>query len=283
MTNAGAVTFGDASSGGVSGVVSSVNSLVGSTADDQVGYSGIVASVVALDGGNYVVQSPYWDNGAATDAGAVTFGNGTTGVSGVVSSANSLVGSTTDDYVGSVVAVDGGNYVVRSRSWDNGAVTDAGAVTFGNASSGGVSGVVSAANSLVGSTAYDRVGSRGVVALDGGSYVVISSDWGNGAATYAGAVTFGNGTSGVSGVVSAANSLVGSTASDFVGSHGVVVLDGGNYIVLSSGWDNGAVTNAGAVTFGNGTAGVSGVVSGANSLVGSTAEDFVGKQLCGGV
>jgi ankyrin repeat protein len=32
--------------------------------------------------------------------GAVTFGSGTTGVSGIVSSANSLVGSVTDDLVG---------------------------------------------------------------------------------------------------------------------------------------------------------------------------------------
>ena len=29
--------------------------------------------------------SPYWDNGAATDAGAVTWGSGTAGFSGVVS------------------------------------------------------------------------------------------------------------------------------------------------------------------------------------------------------
>ena len=56
--------------------------------------------MTALTNGNYVVCSSYWDNGAATDAGAVTWGSGTAGVSGVVSSANSLVGSTANDRVG---------------------------------------------------------------------------------------------------------------------------------------------------------------------------------------
>ena len=53
--------------------------------------------MTALSNGNYVVRSPSWDNGAATDAGAVTWGSGDEGVSGVVSAANSLVGSTAND------------------------------------------------------------------------------------------------------------------------------------------------------------------------------------------
>ena len=61
--------------------------------------------------------------------------------------------------------------MVRSPDWDNGAVMDAGAVTWGSGTSG-VSGTVSAANSLVGSTAGDRVGYRGVTALSNGNYVV---------------------------------------------------------------------------------------------------------------
>ena len=40
--------------------------------------------------------------------------------------------------------------------------------------------------------------------------------------------------------------------------------------------DNGAAAGAGAVTWGSGTAGVSGPVSATNSLVGSTANDYVG-------
>ncbi len=94
----------------------------------NVGTSGLTA----LTNGNYVVLSQSWDNGTtATDAGAVTWGSGTVGVSGVVSSSNSLVGSTTNDNVGTsgVTALTNGNYVVRSVGWDNGTTTaDAGAV-----------------------------------------------------------------------------------------------------------------------------------------------------------
>ncbi len=325
--DAGAVTWGNATTG-ISGVVSAANSLVGSTAGDYVG----TGSVAALSNGNYVVSSDWWNNGAATSAGAVTWGNGTTGVKGAVSAANSLVGSWSNDVVGGVILLNNGNYVVRSpfwhnhtgavtwgnaatgivgqvsvtnslvgskdndeigwivtalsngnyvvgsESWDNGGVADAGAATWGNGTTG-IVGQVSAANSLVGSVADDRVGEL-VWALSNGNYVVSTEWWNNGAATNAGAVTWGNGTIGVKGAVSAANSLVGSTADDGVGSlGGVVLLSNGNYVVGSYRWDNGGVADAGAATWGNGTTGIVGSVSAANSLVGSTAGDWVGQYV----
>ncbi|MEQ8957523.1 MAG: hypothetical protein RLP02_06305, partial [Coleofasciculus sp. C2-GNP5-27] len=74
-----------------------VSMLTGSRMDDQIGSRG----VVALSNGHYVVSSPNWDNGTIKDAGAVTWGDGTTGIDGgVVSAANSLVGSSTDNQVG---------------------------------------------------------------------------------------------------------------------------------------------------------------------------------------
>ena len=257
---------------GLTGVVSAANSLVGSTAYDQVGLS-----VTALSNGNYVVNSYNWDNGGIFNVGAVTWGSGTSGVTGVVSAVNSLIGTAMNDYIGfgGVTALSNGNYVVNSYNWDNGAVIDAGAVTWGSGTAG-VAGTVSAANSLVGSTTNDQVGSNGVTALSGGSYVVRSLSWDNGAAFDAGAVTWGSGTVGVAGAVSTANSLVGSTASDQVGSTGVTALTNGNYAVVSPNWDNGAIANAGAVTWGSGTTGVAGTVSSSNSLVGSTANDQVG-------
>jgi PKD repeat protein len=276
--------------------VSAANSLVGSTLDDQVGCSGgdddcPSSGVVALNNGNYLVFSPYWHNGAADDAGAVTWGSGATGVSGVVSAANSLVGSAAGDQVGcrlggvddmsyGVVVLSNGNYVVNSKYWDNGAAADAGAVTWGNGTTG-VKGAVSAANSLVGSTAGDRVGYWGVTALSNGNYVVNSPGWDNGTVVGAGAVTWGNGTTGITGVVSAANSLVGSTEGDGIGfcgwyDYGVTALSNGNYVVNSPDWDNDGVVDAGAVTWGNGMTGITGAVSAANSLVGSTADDRVG-------
>ena len=254
-SSAGAVTWGNANSG-VSGEVSSTNSLVGSNPNDLVGNNGINM----LPNGNYVVFSPNWSN----NTGAVTWGSGTTGVSGTVSANNSLVGSNPNDYVGSngIATLTNGNYVVLSPNWSN----SAGAVTWGSSTSG-VSGVVSANNSLVGSNPNDQIGIGGVYALSNGNYVVDSSNW-NG---YRGAVTWGNGTSGVSGAVSASYSLVGSQTGDFVGDY-VSVLSNGNYVVGSPNWSN----RTGAATWGNGATGVSGEISANNSLVGSTAGDSVG-------
>jgi len=271
VLNAGAVTWCNGTTG-LNGGVTAANSLVGTTSSDQVGSGG----VTALSNGNYVVESLVWDNGAVSNAGAVTWGNGATGVNGAVSAANSLVGTTASDQVGSggVTALSNGNYVVESLVWDNGAVSNAGAVTWGNGTTG-VSGVVSAANSLVGSTASDQVGTS-VTALSNGNYVVSSSSWDNGGISNAGAATWGSGTTGVTGAVAAVNSLVGTTAGDAVGT--VVALTNGNYVVSSLNWDNGAIANTGAATWGSGTTGVSGAVSAANSLVGSTANDNVGSS-----
>jgi hypothetical protein len=100
-----------------------------------------------------VVESGDWDYGAVTDAGAATWGSGTTGVTGVVSAANSLVGSTPGDQVGiAVTALSNGNYVVASPFWDKGAVINAGAATWGSGTTG-VTGAISVASSLLGTTA----------------------------------------------------------------------------------------------------------------------------------
>ncbi|MFW3327962.1 beta strand repeat-containing protein, partial [Aliarcobacter butzleri] len=251
----GAVTFGSGTTG-VSGEVSSSNSLVSTTDGDYVGDNGITE----LSNGNYIVSSTTWSN-----KGAVTFGSGTSGISGVVSSSNSLVGTTENDRVGSngIVALSNGNYVVLSSYWNN----SKGAVTFGSGTTG-VSGVVSSSNSLVSTIDNDKVGYDGITKLSNGNYIVRLSTWSNNK----GAVTFGSGTSGVSGEISSSNSLVGTTAGDYVGDNGITELSNGNYVVRSSSWS----ANKGAVTFGSGTSGVSGVVSSSNSLVGTTAGDYVG-------
>ncbi len=269
----GAVTWGNGVTG-VSGVVSSSNSLLGGTAGDNIGNHGIDYYLNS----NYIVSSANWDNGTATDAGAITWGNGSTGVSGVVSSSNSFVGSRANDnvgYYGSITYLSNGNFLLRSKDWDNGTAVDAGAITWFNGSVG-IAGFVSSGNSLVGSSSGDNVGIN-VINLTNGNYLVLSASWDNGAATNAGAVTWGNGTSGISGVISSANSLVGSAANDEVGYSGITSLSNGNYVVRSANWDNGAAINAGAVTFGNGTTGVSGVLSSSNSLVGGTSNNSVGN------
>jgi Repeat of unknown function (DUF5650) len=276
-TEAGAATWGNGATG-ITGVVTITNSLVGTTAYDELGNS-IFCGVTALANGNYVVCSPYWDNGAVVNAGAATWGNGATGITGVVTITNSLVGGTAGDSVGfpGVTALTNGNYVVVSPEWHNGAVF-AGATTWGNGATG-ITGVVTITNSLVGGTAGDGSFGTGVRALTNGNYVVSSGRWSNGAVVSAGAVTWGNGTTGITGEITAANSLVGSTADDEVGAGGVRALTNGNYVVSSYVWNNGVVTQTGAVTWGNGATGITGVVTTTNSLVGSLAGDQVGD--CG--
>jgi hypothetical protein len=250
--------------------------LTGTTTGDNIGNDG----VVVLSNGNYVVRSSLWDNGAAVDAGAVTWGNGTTGTTGAVTSANSLVGTNSGDNIGGVTVLSNGNYVVRSLVWDNGAAVDAGAVTWGSGTTG-TTGAVTSANSLVGTTTGDNIGNYDVFVLSNGNYVVRSSLWDNGAAVDAGAVTWGNGTTGIKGVVTGANSLVGTASRDYIGIYGVFELSNGNYVVSSSIWDNGAAVDAGAVTWGNGTTGISGPITSSNSLVGTTSGDNIGTDQTG--
>ena len=211
---------------------------------------GDAPTATALTNGNYVVDSPNWNGGV----GAVTWGSGTTGVGGTVSAANSLVGTTVFDHVGGaggsagggITALANGNYVVDSPTWGSTGSTGIGAVTWGNGAKG-TSGVVSAANSIVGSSAFDQVGGGsglgGVTALTNGNYVVDSPAWGSDGTQPdgLGAATWGNGATGTSGVISAANSLVGGAMGDVVGwadgrsstQDGVIALTNGNYVVDS--------------------------------------------------
>lgn len=268
IANVGAVTFctGGASNSCANTVVSLSNSLTGTSAGDIIGSDG----TTALANGNYVVASRSWNNGATADAGAFTFCDGTVGCTGSIAPANSLIGSKTGDFfLGNfVTALPNGSYVVSNQNWDNGNVTDAGAATFCNGTTG-CAGTISASNSLVGSTAGDRIGT--VRLLLNGNYVVSSPSWSNGGATEAGAVTFCNGAAGCTGTVSASNSLVGSTASDRVGNF-VEPLLNGNYVVKSETWDNGGIANAGAVTFADGTSGAVGPISSTSSVLGTVAD-----------
>ncbi len=269
QADAGAVTWIDGSTG-VSGLVSETNSLVGSAAHD-----GDASSVIALANNNYAVSTPNWDNGIIIDAGAVTWGNGLGGTTGVISTANSLVGSHQTDQVGTVTALTNGNYAISSLLWDRGSVTNAGAVTWGNGL-GGTVGTISETNSLVGTKTGDKVGN--VTALSNGSYLVSAPNWDKGLITNAGMVTLGNGLGGTVGAVNVAKSLIGSTKGDQVGEE-VTALANGSYVVLSPNWDNGAVADAGAVTWGDGVNGAVGTISALNSLVGTTTGDLASAHV----
>ena len=275
--NVGAATFCSGTTG-CTAAVGPANSLIGTTANDQVGLTGIAV----LSNGNYVVRSPFWDNGGKANIGAATFCSGTAGCTATtVSTSNSLFGSTTDDQVsgfggGGIVALTNGNYVVNSPDWDNAATSEpnAGASTWCSGTTGRT-GAVAAGNSLIGPSLGDRVGGLGV-ALTNGNYVISSSQWNNPSpvAIGAGAVTFCNGTTGCLGEVTSSNSLVGSSNGDNVGLP--KALTNGNYVVTAGGWNNGAINDVGAATFCSGTSGCTGPVSPANSLIGTTTGDGVG-------
>ena len=88
------MTWGNGTTG-ISGIVSDANSLVGQGSGGKISSSrglGKLRRITPLSNGNYVVDSSW--NG---ERGAATWGNGSTGVSGMVSAANSLVGSNPDD------------------------------------------------------------------------------------------------------------------------------------------------------------------------------------------
>ncbi len=269
IANAGAVTWCSGTLG-INGVVSAANSLVGSLANDNVG------TISALSNGNYVVLSSNWDNVTLADVGAVTWCNGTTGRTGTINSSNSLLGTKANDKIGDngIFTLSNSNYIVQSKLWENGPIVNAGAATWCNGTTGRT-GNIAAANSLVGNT-QDDFFSIAIKELTNGNYVIGLSRFDNGTKFDAGAAVWCGGTTVTSGTISIANALVGGASYDYISENGLFALTNGNYVVASSGSDNGAIQNAGAVTWGNGTAGTVGVVSSSNSLVGATANDNAG-------
>ena len=234
---------------------------------DILGPSGSEAfgtAVTMLANGNFVVTDPGFSTVAALAVGAVYLYS----PKGVLIS--KLTGSAANDRVGNggVVVLHNGNYVISSNNWSNNGVADAGAATWGSATAG-VDGVVSPSNSLVGTHTGDQVSGYGVTALVNGNYVVSSWYW-NGEL---GAATWGNGTTGTAGIVSATNSLIGSAVGDHVSfGGGIVPLDNGSYVVASSNWK----LSVGAATWCDGDGPTSAEILPSNSLVGSQDADFVG-------
>jgi len=279
---AGAISWfngstGALAGGGSGGTLSAANSLVGSHANDLLGYRLPLDGFAQLTNGNFVLLNPQWWD----ERGAVTWGSGTAGVTGTVDGSNSLVGTTGATGFGFSVPNDSVYQIVRGDVL----VSDWTVRTSDNAG--------------------DRVGGGGVVALDDGNAVVGSPLWQQStpwtrsdAPTSLGAATWLNGSNGqlrtgaAGGSITSSNSLVGTQAGDAVsynawvdpgsGLHylvsGITALDAGRYVVASPWWSNGATTGVGAVTF-SAAGGIAGTVTAVNSLVGATAGDHVGRSL----
>lgn len=294
-TDVGAITVFNGSTGkfldgsNLLGAVSSSNSLVGSSTDDRVGYDYTNLS------GALMVESPLWGN----NQGAWTWINRSNGLlsngaspTGIVSASNSLVGGTGGDTNGSFAnfySVGSGMYVMYNRYWDSASAMDAGAVSLFNSSTGkfadgsNLLGTVSSSNSLVGSSANDRVGYYSPTNV-GTGYMLRHPYWGDNQ----GAWTWFNPSTGLladgstfKGVLSASNSLVGGTGGDTNGSFANIwSIGSGNTFLYNRDWDGPGIEDAGAVTLFNGNTGtffsggaLVGTISAANSYVGESAFD----------
>ena len=177
----------------------------------------------------------------------MTWARADTGIVGLVSISNSLVGDVQLERVGTEAApLSNGNAVVSTRAWHD----QTGAVTWINGETGRI-GTVSAQNSLIGSVSFEGLGF--VTALNGsGNYLVADEDWNNAS----GAVAWGNGRSGIVGEISAANALVGTEPLAVVG-HSVTTVGNGNAVA----------TGRASVTLIRGTSNTIGPVSAANSAL----------------
>ena len=149
---------------GLDGTVSSANSLIGIS---QGGSWQSNNEVTALPDGNYVVDNPYWHDGT----GFAAWGNGMTGLSGLVSSSNSLLGSQPGDYIGiggtgnsTIMVLANGNYLIASPQWND----SEGAVTWANEATG-IVGTISANNSLIGAAQNEETGDNDVILLPNGT------------------------------------------------------------------------------------------------------------------
>lgn len=232
-----------------------ISTLKGVHSSDRIGSGG----VTLLTNGNFVVQSPQsaCDDGTLA-CGAATWVDGRTGLSGTVTSANSLMGGGAGDRVGeSVLALKGGDYLVRGRGASI-APGNVGTVTLGNGSLGS-RGVVAKANSWTGASSGDDIGEK-LYELPNSDIVLLSPKWN----LRKGALTqIDRRASAFTGVVSEENSLTNGSLDD------VTILSNGNYVVCSTGV---YLDGQGAVTWVNAKSPRAGqTVSTSNSYYGDRA------------
>ncbi len=166
--------------------------------------------------------------GAAMSATALLIGSVVVAVNHPAASATAtlnIVGQAGSGAFGTDVTVlSNGNFVVVDSVFDSATQPDVGAVYLYN---GATNALISR---VTGSTAGDSLGDGGLTEVGSSDFVVRTTSWDNVAVVDAGAVTWVDGTAGLNGQVSSANSLVGTTAADTVGDGGVTALSNGNYV-----------------------------------------------------
>ena len=124
---------------------------------------------------------------------------------------------------------------------------------------------------MIGSLSGDLYGIL-LLPLANGDFIAGSGYWDSGVVVNAGAFTRVDGRVGLVGVPSSANSIRGSIFEDSVGVGSSTTLGDNNYAVRSIIWDNGGIVNAGAVTILHNTARTHGLISTANSVLGTAPQ-----------
>lgn len=266
-----------------------VNSFVGANPGDQVGYSNNAGGVIIFPdwlSNTALLTSSEFNNvrGAVTNLDV----NASALLTGIISSASSLVGSSDGDWIGSSgVYRIGDTLFVLSPFWDDtiNSLTDTGAITILDTSATGfLTGTVGTVNSLVGSSNNDKVGLNSSIANSGDYLGVLSSSWDNTnlLRTDTGAVTIFSNTYSANSVligntVSGSNSWIGQSSGDKIGSGGNFSLNAG-LLLVSPDWDASlSITDVGAVTLVD-WATPTGVVTGSSSLTGLNAGDRIGSS-----
>lgn len=289
---------------GVAGLISSSNSLIGSTKDDRIGIlddNSTRLGVYTLANSNYVICSPIWNNGTIIDAGAMTWGDGNIGVTGVISDLNSIVGSKNTQLRG-ISVINNGDYLLKTSDLPvllNGSEKSIGSIDGKNKQTteskitylpngnfivvdwGGVGSVSmydgrtkQLISKLTGSTWGDNVGygerifnpdMTGIKILPNGNFLLYSYNWSNTKTSNFGALTVIDSQKGISGVVSSTNSLIGS-ADYRLGAAGITVFSDGNYVIKSisrvDGWK-------GIFTLMDGRTGMKGIINSCTSALGA--------------
>lgn len=280
----------------VTGPVSPLNSLIGSSQDDQVGKSLTEFDLTQTSARTLVLASRRWDSPSALDAGAATWIDLDDPPVGSISIDNSLIGSTRFDFSTAgvcdpdfggevsdeicdpvfqtaplVTALADGAAALALSAWDHGEVQEAGIVVRIDA---GVVGEITPSMGLHGTRAKDRVGTA-IAALPDGRYIVGSRFWSSPEGDAVGAVNWIDPDDPPIGPVTTTNSLHGTSSNDQVGAALVTTVDG-QTAVLSPEWALGTASSVGAVTWADSNDTLTGPVTTANSLHGVAANDLVG-------
>ncbi len=268
-----------AGSGTRSGVVGTGNAMVGAAAGEYFGSYGNTSFFESYGESNAFVLVSH---GYGGNWGAVLVGHVGSAFTGTVGAGTALVGNA-NGRIASAIGVDfaHGYALVGSQYWGDAGGSNKGAVTRISLSAP-TTGLATSVNSLVGSVAGDAVSSGGIYLNNDGSYLVVSPNWGDAQ----GAVTWGAIGTGVTGLVNATpvtgNSLVGGMSGVSFGADASMLEGGNRLLVLTPNWTDDGTSNKGAITLINPKVKMPGVVSAANSVVGSSMDDYVGcRSECG--